>query len=138
MSSGTNNDTHWIIGGAVAIIIVGMSLITLASIAATDAAPIIAAISTTVTLGLGGLFALHKAQETVQKSEKAVVENTKVTEEIRDVGIENSQKLTQITHQLNGERDSVANGIAQFRAAFLLEVREIMRESLTEWENRKS
>lgn len=123
------SEIRWIVGGAVAILVAGMVAVTAASTLSADATASIAALGGMISLGLTGLFGLHKLNESQQK---AMAENTKETKKVVS-GVE------ALGHRLNGEldariRDSVAIGIAQFRAGLLLDVREAVKETLAEWE----
>lgn len=137
MRSGKHtSEVGWIVGGAVAILIAGMICVTLATALSPDAEATIAALGGMIATGLAGLFGLHKVNESQQK---AMAEQTEGIERIKD---EVAAGAEAVAHRLNGELDAriqqaVAMGIAQFRAGFLLEVREVMQEVLREWESRE-
>lgn len=97
MSTEKNNpDIRWIIGGAVSLIIAGMAVVTVLSLASDkDQTATIASIGTMITMGVAGIFGLYKINEGVQKK---IDENTQLTERVA-VG------QHQVIRRLNGELD---------------------------------
>lgn len=129
MRTEKSNDIGWIVGGAVAIIIAGIAAMTILSVSLPDATAPVGAITTLITAAIAGLFGLREMNKMQQQRDKAALQETK--EQVAEV----TQTLNT---RLNGELDrrmqqAVAVGIAQFRAQFLMEVKQVMAEVLDEW-----
>lgn len=125
MTSEKSNDIRWIVGGAVAILIAGMTLIGVLSLGSSrDQTATIASIGTLVTMGVAGVFGLYKLNEGVQKGLK---ENTEITEAV-------AKTQGRMETRLNGDLDRrIAEASRQAVVDAMPSIKQAMVEVLDAW-----
>lgn len=124
-------DVRWVIGGAVAILIAGMVIVTfVATFAPGDNAATIASIGTMVTMGVAGVFGMREAQKRV---EGKIDQNTAITAvaatEARDAALVAADSAVEIKHQLNGGLDQRMKACAE---QAIIDAMPMIRQTMVE------
>jgi hypothetical protein len=114
-----------IVIGAVALILLGMGLITVVSIFVTDSSATVAALGGMVTMGAAGLFGLRELNKGVQDKIDASAQVT--TEAVAGV----AHQATKIGYQLNGDLDRRIRVIVE--EVVPITVKQAVHEALVEW-----
>jgi predicted ThiF/HesA family dinucleotide-utilizing enzyme len=124
VSTAKNNDLGVIVGGVVALLIVGMLTIAVVSTTAPDSTAALASIGGLMTMGAAGIFGLAKMRSEVVRTAEAVATTLVASNEVQAEKMQENTALTRrVSHQLNGGLDERMKRIAK----------EAMTEVMEEW-----